>query len=174
MQRKAISLALLFSLISATTANAVITEWKLPIKKYTPGAINPDVNQNNISSTICKVGWTATIRPSSSYTNKIKIDQLKTTYKSFAKIWGESLSAYEEDHLISLQLGGSPTNPKNLFPQPYKGNNAYKKDILETKLKKMVCSGTIKLADAQKAIASNWVKAFNLYASKENTTELIN
>jgi hypothetical protein len=30
-----------------------------------------------------------------------------------------SLSAFQEDHLISLELGGHPTDPRNLWPQPY-------------------------------------------------------
>jgi len=156
-------LLIILTLIGYNSYAVASNDWKLPIKKYTPGSINPEVNQNNISTTICKSGWTAKIRPSSSYTTKLKVDQLKTNYKSFAKIWGMSTSSYEEDHLISLELGGNPTDPKNLFPQPYLGQNAYKKDIIENKLKKMVCSGTIRLSDAQKAIASNWVKAYNQY-----------
>jgi len=62
-----------------------------------------------------------------------------------------------------LQLGGNPTDPKNLWPEPYAGNGARKKDVIETKLKKLVCSGDVKLADAQKAIATNWVLAYNKY-----------
>lgn len=139
------------------------TDWLLPNKKITPGAINKDVNQSNIQLTICKVGWTDTIRPSSSYTNSLKKKQLENEYKHFAEIFGTNLGNYEEDHLISLQLGGDPKDPKNLFPQPYAGYNARTKDIIETKLKKMVCAGQIKLSTAQKAIASNWVKAYNKY-----------
>jgi hypothetical protein len=33
----------------------------------TPGVLNPDVTQANIRSTICRRGWTSTIRPPSSY-----------------------------------------------------------------------------------------------------------
>jgi hypothetical protein len=74
------------------------------------------------------------------------------------------MSAYEEDHLISLQLGGDPKDPKNLFPQPYAGNNARKKDVVETALKRLVCSGNIKLKDAQKAIL-NWPVAYKKYVT---------
>ena len=31
--------------------------------RRTPGVLNPDVTQANIRSTICKHGWTSTIRP---------------------------------------------------------------------------------------------------------------
>ena len=156
-------------MIFSTTANAVVKDWRLQIKKYTPGVINPNVKQDNILSTICKAGWTKTVRPSSSYTDKIKSQQLTTTYASFVKIYGGDLSFYEEDHLISLQLGGSPTDSKNLFPQPYVGNNARKKDIIETKLKNLVCNGSISLKVAQNAIAKNWVLAYNKYIAPTDT-----
>jgi len=38
----------------------------------TPGVLNPDVTQGNIRSTVCKSGWTTTIRPPVSYTNALK------------------------------------------------------------------------------------------------------
>lgn len=145
-------------------------DWVLPNKKITPGATNPDVRQSNISKTICVPGWTATIRTYSSYTTKLKIKQLESDYANFAKVWGTETSSYEEDHLISLQLGGSPDNPNNLWPQPYSGNNAKKKDVVETALKRLVCSGQIKLRDAQKMIAKNWVEVYNKYATNADKT----
>ena len=157
------ALSLIFILISGT-AVASTPDWVLQNKKITPGVLNKDVTQANISTTVCKSGWTATIRPTVTYTNKLKEEQLKTTYLPYTKIWGTEMSAYEEDHLISLQLGGDPKDPKNLFPQPYAGNNARKKDVVETALKRLVCSGTIKLKDAQKAIL-NWPVAYKKYVT---------
>jgi hypothetical protein len=159
------------TLLFASAANAATPDWVLPNSKITPGVLNVKVNQLNIKSNICKPGWTATIRPPVSYTNKLKEEQLKTTYSSYVKIWGDKTSAYEEDHLISLQLGGHPTDPKNLFPQPYAGSNARKKDVVETKLKRLVCAGTLKLADAQKMIATDWASAYKKYASKDTAIE---
>jgi len=43
----------------------------------TPGVLNPDVTQVNITSTICKHGWTRTIRPPTSYTNELKLRQMR-------------------------------------------------------------------------------------------------
>jgi hypothetical protein len=168
MKNKIIILAaaLAFTMISASAPAAskkLSSDWLLPTKKVTPGSINKDVTQENIKDNICKSGWTATIRPTTTYTNKLKIAQLSGDYKKYVTAFGEDLSLYEEDHLISLQLGGNPTDPKNLWPEPYAGNGARKKDVIETKLKKLVCSGDVKLADAQKAIATNWVLAYNKY-----------
>ena len=157
-------------LLTATSAIAATPDWQLPIKKQTPGVINIAVTQSNISQNICKSGWTATVRPPVSYTNNLKSQQLSGPYASFTKIWGTDPSAYEEDHLISLQLGGSPTDPKNLFPEPYAGNNARKKDVVETKLKRLVCAGTITLKEAQKAISTNWVNAYKKYVVPADAT----
>lgn len=132
-----------------------------PIK--TPGAINEDVTQENIDENICVSGWTKTVRPKTSYTNKLKKRQIVEYGYS-----DTSLSKYEEDHLISLQLGGNPTDPKNLWPQPYDGScNARVKDVLETKLKRMVCDGDISLLEAQQAIASNWIEAYRHYVNAD-------
>ena len=71
---------------------------------------------------------------------------------------------YEEDHLISLELGGSPTSPLNLWPEPYSSpDGARVKDQLENKLRALVCAGTIQLATAQSAIATNWWIAYETY-----------
>jgi hypothetical protein len=107
----------------------------------TPGVLNPDVTQANIRSTICRSGWTSTIRPPTSYTNGLKRKQMRR--------YGEtgSLSDYQEDHLISLELGGDPTDPRNLWPEPYP--RAADVDRIENELNAQVCAGTLTLAQAQ-------------------------
>src|SRR5262249_10317692 len=79
----------------------------------TPGVLNPAVTQAAIASTICRRGWTATVRPPTSYTSALKLRQMA--------LYGETgpPSRYQEDHLISLELGGDPTDPRNLWPEPY-------------------------------------------------------
>jgi hypothetical protein len=160
--------------VGASASTKVTTpDWVIQDVKVTPGALNTAVTQSNISTTVCKSGWTSTIRPTVTYTNKLKLDQLKTTYASYTKIWGVSPAAYEEDHLISLQLGGDPKDPKNLWPEPYSGMGARKKDVVETALKRLVCAGTLKLADAQKAIL-DWPAAYKKYvtaADKPDTSD---
>jgi hypothetical protein len=73
------------------------------------------------------------------------------------------------DFLIPQSLGGSD-DLDNLWPQAPKGDfGADKKDQLEAKLHEMVCSKQIKLADAQKAIRKDWVKAYRQYVGGETT-----
>ncbi len=131
----------------------------LPDANCTPGAIDTTVTQDNIQSTICVSGYTSTVRPSTSYTNKLKAQQI-IDY-GYADT---NMSNYEEDHLISLELGGSPTDPKNLWPEPYNiPNGARVKDRLENLLHKMICNGTIPLAEAQQEIATNWYLYYDNY-----------
>ena len=47
----------------------------LPDPICTPGVVNPKVTQDNIQKTICVSGYTKTIRPPVSYTNKLKLEQ---------------------------------------------------------------------------------------------------
>src|SRR3954449_3169647 len=79
----------------------------------TPGVLNPAVTQANIGSTVCRHGWTRTIRPPVSYTNALKAKGLRRY-----RLRGPP-SAFQEDHLISLELGGDPVDPRNLWPEPY-------------------------------------------------------
>jgi hypothetical protein len=107
----------------------------------TPGVVNPDVTQANIGSTVCMRGWTRTIRPPVEYTNALKLRQMRA--------YGESgsPSGYQEDHLVSLELGGHPTDPRNLWPEPYPRASAV--DQIENELNAKVCGGSLSLADAQ-------------------------
>lgn len=109
--------------------------------RRTPGVLNPEVTQQNIRSTICTHGWTSTIRPPSSYTDALKRKQMRA-YRETG-----SMSDYQEDHLISLELGGDPTDPRNLWPEPYP--RASQMDQIENELNAQVCSGALALAHAQ-------------------------
>jgi hypothetical protein len=133
-----------------------------PDPLLTPGSLNPAVTQATIGSTICVSGWTATIRPSESFTNRLKVQQIDQYGYG-----NTSTAAYEEDHLISLELGGAPTDSRNLWPEPYaisladgRPAGAHTKDTFETKLKNEVCAGSITLAGAQADIGDHWVHAF--------------
>ena len=107
----------------------------------TPGVLNPDVTQATVDPTICRHGWTKTIRPPTSYTNDLKRKQMREYGV------GGALDDYQEDHLISLELGGHPTDPRNLWPEPYP--RAADVDREENRLNSLVCSGRLSLVDAQ-------------------------
>ena len=111
----------------------------------TPGALNPDVTPSTMRSTICSRGWTGTIRPPSSWTSELKLEQLR----QYGFAGGPA--DYEEDHFISLELGGAPRDPKNLWPERRPQANTV--DGVENDLNAQVCSGQLSLAGAQRKLA---------------------
>jgi hypothetical protein len=136
-------------------AGKCVSHAGLPDLRCTPGALNRHVKQRNIRKTICVSGWTDTVRPPTSYTNKLKAQGIKDY--GFADT---DPSHYEEDHLIPLAVGGSPRSPKNLWPEPYSiSAGARTKDRLERLLHNRVCKGKIRLAKARRAFRQ-WKSAF--------------
>ncbi|WP_369251554.1 hypothetical protein [Streptomyces sp. R41] len=156
----ALALAAAGLTVTAGTAHAATCSQDylpLPDPSCQPGDLNPDVTQDTIDSTICVSGWTATVRPSSSYTTALKKQQIvEYGYTD------TSTSDYEEDHFVPLELGGSPKSELNLWPEPeYGTKTAANKDTVENKLKKAVCAGTVTLTDAQDAIITDWTTALS-------------
>jgi hypothetical protein len=135
----AVCLLLVALLPSCGRRRAVLepASWRL-----TPGALNPEVTQATIRETICRPGWTRTVRPPSTYTGALKLEQMRTYGRAGTP------HDYQEDHLISLELGGHPTDPRNLWPEPYP--RASDVDRIENELNAQVCSGKLTLADAQR------------------------
>ena len=123
---------------------------QLPDPRCTPGSVDPDVTQANIRSTICKSGWTKTVRPPESQTERFKYD---VAYPAYGTPSGERT---ELDHLVSLELGGS-NDATNLWPEYPPTPNP--KDSVENALNHAVCDGRVTLAAAQNAIASDWLTA---------------
>ena len=108
-------------------------------------ALNPTVTQKNIFSTICKAGWTKTVRPPVVFTDAVKYKLLAA-----ANIPRVNSSLYELDHQVPLELGGAPRDLINLHLQRWAGpNNAHVKDALENSYRQKVCAGSMSLADAR-------------------------
>ena len=121
----------------------------LPDPACTPGAIDPAVTQADIATTICRTGYTATVRPPAKDTGRWKI----RTYVFYGL---DTDSRGEYDHLVPLELGGSNA-VSNLWVE--QGSIPNPKDKVENRLHERVCSGEITLAAAQRAIAANWTTA---------------
>ena len=107
-------------------------------------------------------GYSASVRPPVSYTERVKIDRFAA--------YGihDALANYELDHLIPLELGGAPRDVGNLWPEPWEsrgahlapaGQGAESKDRVENALHDDVCGGRMSLSDAQHRIATNWMTA---------------
>jgi hypothetical protein len=121
--------------------------------------INEKVTQENIMNTICITNYSRTIRPSTNYTNKIKLEKLKMLGLS-----ENEAKYYELDHNIPISSGGNPDDPENLILQPLE--EAKLKDRLEVKIHKEICNGNLSLSDGQKVFKNNWKDSYNKYFTK--------
>ena len=165
-----------------------------------PGAANPDITQHNIQDTICSRRWsTKQIRPPSAYTSKLKRKQLRqygdTVHQTRAELinpntgkldttrcvmHSDNMACYEEDHIISLEAGGNPTDPRNLFPEAYNTRvggvimGAHQKDVVEGFIHDEIChdvphakknsyipaTTSVTLRRGQKILAGDWYACY--------------
>jgi hypothetical protein len=125
----------------------------LPDPNCTPGAISPKVTPDTLDTTICKTGYTKSIRPPASIT------EIEKRENAAAYGYTGSLKDVEYDHLVPLELGGDPNDPRNLWIEP--GASPNPKDGVESRLHELVCEGTVPLAAAQEAIATDWTTALD-------------
>lgn len=125
----------------------------LPLAHLTPGAV-----RTTQTADVCPHAGTAAIRRGLTAATKREVfRRYHVTPRA---------GAYEIDHLVSLELGGS-NDVANLWPQAYRGRfNAHDKDRLENQLHALVCRGALTLADAQRAIATDWIAALQTYGGR--------
>jgi hypothetical protein len=88
-------------------------------------------------------GWTATVRPPVAFTQALKRRLFDSEHLS------GSVSDYQLDHLLSLELGGSPRSLRNLWMQPEA--QAHRDDHMENDWRRDVCAGRLMLRAAQRA-----------------------
>ncbi len=144
-----------------------------------PGALDPRVTQATIHTTMCESAYIDTVRPSMAYTDPIKDKMLADLHLP------GHVQNYELDHFIPLELGGSPTSPKNLWMEPYGDANhpllstdkwpddgsvlpgAHQKDEVEA-TKTQVCESKIMLKEAQEKIRTDWYAVYKALHPKKN------
>jgi hypothetical protein len=129
----------------------------LPDAQCTPGAIRGGITL----AEICSYGYSDSVRPPESYTEHLKVAQIRAYHLP------GPVRDYEEDHLVPLSIGGAPRNPANLWPEPRDGaNSALQKDELESWAARMVCAGRIPLPRLQRAMARNWTALYRAAGGK--------
>jgi len=120
----------------------------------TSGAIDDRVTQGNIHETICVSAYAAGVRPSSSFTSRIKHERMQQSGLPGMQ------SDYELDHVIPLELGGCPDCMANLWMESWSFPGAHEKDRVENYLHREVCADHITLADAQNMITQDWYAVY--------------
>jgi hypothetical protein len=105
------------------------------------------------TSQVCTSGYSSSVR-------NVPLSEKKQVYAEYGVSYPQPEGAYEVDHLISLELGGS-NDIKNLFleaaePRP----GFHEKDKVENYLHSQVCSGKMTIQEAQKGIVDDWYKYY--------------
>lgn len=140
--------------VPATYGGRCTSRNGLPDPVCTPGDTDPRVTPDSLATTICRRGWTASVRPPLEVSHRIKL-QVTRDYG----IPDVPFSEIELDHLVPLSLGGSSA-VSNLWPQRRSGpRNVEDKDAVAERLNRLVCHGRLGLREAQRAIAADWATA---------------
>jgi len=123
-----------------------VAEGGLPDSECTPGAVFASATRE----IICVSGYTKTVR-------NVSVATKQKIYGAYGLSYPQKSGAYEADHLIPLELGGS-NDIANLFPESAEPRPGFhEKDVVENYLNHEMCKGNISLAFAQQQIAENWL-----------------
>ena len=115
-----------------------------PNSSLTPGAV-----LTTDASIICTPGYASSVRNVSTATKK-------QVYAEYGVSYPQPLGAYEVDHFIPLEIGGS-NDIKNLWLEPASPTPGFhQKDQFENFEHGQVCNGTISAAEAQSRMVSDW------------------
>src|SRR5689334_24710378 len=96
-------------LVLVVSASAIARAAAAPDPKLTPGATNPAVTQQSVSNTICRRGYSSSVRNVTTATKR----QVYAAYR----IARAQQHQYVIDHLIPLEVGGA-NDVANLWPEP--------------------------------------------------------
>ena len=100
-------------------------------------------------SQICVSGYSSSVR-------NVPTSEKDAVYAEYG-IASHTTGEYEVDHIISLELGGS-NDIANLYPEAAEPKPGFhEKDKVENWLHAKVCDGTMKLEEAQRRIATDWL-----------------
>ncbi|MFA5954640.1 MAG: HNH endonuclease [Patescibacteria group bacterium] len=128
----------------------------LPDHDCTPGAIFSNASKDEI----CVQGYSASVRNVSTLTKE-------AIYQAYGLAYPQTFGAYEADHLIPLELGGS-NDVANLFPEAADPKPGYhEKDLVENFLHQEVCAGRVGLGAAQRQIARDWLAVYRNLSTQQ-------
>ena len=143
---------------AATTAPATAAGARPATTTRTPGIAYPDPSLTPgdtlpvTATQVCNPGYAARVRA-------VSADTKRMVYAEY-HIASHPAGAYEVDHLIALELGGS-NDIKNLWPEPAAPRPGFhEKDQLENTLHALVCDGRMALSQSQHELASDWYAAY--------------
>ena len=119
----------------------------LPDHQLTPGAV-----ATTSKAVVCTPGYASSVRPRGEQWRELK----DRVYAEYGMPVG-SRYGHVIDHEIPIEIGGSPTDIRNLWPQPY--DESKQKDVVEDELHALVCDGRMPITQAQARVARDWTTA---------------
>ncbi len=120
-----------------------------PNPDLTPGEVYTNITKEDI----CTSGYSSRVRD-------VPLLEKKQVYQEYNISYPQPQGAYEVDHFISLELGGS-NDIKNLWPEPSEPRPGFhEKDKTENYLHAQICNNQISLKDAQDKIRNDWYKIY--------------
>jgi hypothetical protein len=137
---------------------------RLPLRACTPGSVRDDVDPAHLELTVCKPGWSDTIRPSTTETNRVK-----TFAMGAYGVPPELRSRTELDHDIPLSMGGS-SHVTNLWPEVSTRPVGFRndKDDVEDHVRAAVCHHRVTWRAAITALADDWTTTETKLGIKRN------
>ncbi|MDE1874762.1 MAG: HNH endonuclease [Patescibacteria group bacterium] len=139
-----------------TKAAQCATHGPYPDRACTPGLARTGIERSDI----CRSGYTKTAR-------NVPVSLKKSVYAEYGLSYPQAPNAYEVDHLVPIELGGS-NDIANLFPEaaaPAPG--FHEKDLVEDYLGQEMCAGRVDLTVAQSLIATDWVRVYESIGADE-------
>ena len=122
-------------------------KYRMPDPKCTPGAVMT-VDLDTICHQPAGVRWN--VAPSLQ----------KKAFSDYGVLGSRGQEELEVDHLIPLELGGENTI-ENLWPQASKPPPGFhEKNYVEAFLHDKVCAGEMRLGDAQRQVAADWLSVW--------------
>ena len=120
-----------------------------PDSRLTPG----DVFSSATVEEVCERGYTKRVR-------HVPRSKKEHVFANYGIPYPQPEGAYEVDHFIPLELGGS-NDVKNLWLEPANPHPGFhEKDIVENYLHHEVCTGHKTLHDAQEEIRTDWYRVY--------------
>lgn len=130
-----------------TKTSGCVAAGALPDPACTPGEV-----LTGDAAAVCVAGYAGSVRAVGTRTKNAVFAEYGVT--------SHPPGAYEVDHLVGLELGGS-NGIANLWPEAAAGRPGFhEKDRVENALHRRVCAGEMALAEAQRAIATDWVAVY--------------
>jgi hypothetical protein len=120
-----------------------------PAYVYPNASLTPGAVLTTDASTICTPGYASGVRDVSTATKE-------QVYAEYGVSYPQPLGAYEVDHFIPLEIGGS-NDITNLWLEPASPTPGFhQKDQFENFEHGQVCNGRISVAEAQSRMVSDW------------------